>query len=110
MSPTTVQIHLGRRADLAAHALQRFEIGTHRVVLVSVDGEFIALDDTCSHEDASLAEEGEIDSEARELECCRHGARFSLDDGSAISLPATSGLRVYPIAAEGEDIFIELPA
>ncbi len=106
MSVTSRRVRLGRRADLAA--LQRFDVDGHRIVVVALEEEFVALDDTCSHEDASLAEEGEVDPKGREIECCRHGARFSLDDGSATSLPATSGLRTYPIEVEGEDVFVEL--
>lgn len=77
--------------------------------MVALGAEFVALDDTCSHESASLTEEGEVDAEAREIECCRHGARFSLDNGAAVSLPATTPLRTYRIVTEGAEVFIETP-
>lgn len=109
MNPVASRVRLCRRADLVGSELRRFDVDGHRVVVVNLGEELVALDDTCSHENASLAEEGELDLVERELECCRHGARFSLDDGSATSLPATSGLRTYRIVADGEDIFIELP-
>ena len=50
-----------------------------------------------------------MDAEAREIECCRHGARFSLDDGTAVSLPATAPLQTYRIVTEGDEVFIEMP-
>lgn len=77
--------------------------------MVALGAELVALDDTCSHEAASLSEEGEVDAEAREIECCRHGARFSLDDGAALSLPATTPLRTYRLVVEGGEVFIEMP-
>jgi nitrite reductase/ring-hydroxylating ferredoxin subunit len=107
MSVTIRRVRLGSRSDLVS-PLQRFELEGHPIVVIDLGEELVALDDTCSHEEASLAEEGEVDSETREIECCRHGARFSLEDGSAVSLPATTGLRIYPVIAEGEDLYIEL--
>jgi len=107
MSLVCRRVRLGRLSDLTT-GLHRFDVDGRRVVVVGLGEELVALDDTCSHENASLAEEGEVDPDAREIECCRHGARFSLDDGAATSLPATTGLRTYPIEAVGEDVFIAL--
>lgn len=107
MCLTPRRVLLCRRADLTGD-LQRFDVDGDRVVVIGLGDELIAIDDICSHESASLAEEGEVDHETREVECCRHGARFSLDDGSATSLPATRGLRIHPVTADGEDIYIEV--
>lgn len=107
MNLTCRRILLGRRSDLTGRT-QRFEAEGRPIVVVALGDELVALDDTCSHENASLAEEGEVDPEAREIECCRHGARFSLDDGSATSLPATTGLRTYRVETDGDELFLDL--
>lgn len=108
MSTVSTRSLLCRLEDLQA-PLQRFELDGHRIVVMTVGDELFALDDTCSHENASLTEEGEVDAEAREIECCRHGARFSLDDGTAVSLPATTALRAYRVVVDGDEVFIEEP-
>ncbi|MGH9028681.1 MAG: Rieske 2Fe-2S domain-containing protein, partial [Acidimicrobiales bacterium] len=77
MIPVTGRIFLCRRADLGRGLLRRFDVDGRPIVVMALGEDLIALDDTCSHEDASLAEEGEIDPDAREIECCRHGARYS---------------------------------
>ena len=105
---TSTLLLLCRLEDLRA-PLRRFEVNGRRIVVVTLGAELVALDDTCSHASASLTEEGEVDAEAREIECCRHGARFSLDDGAALSLPATTPLRTYPVIVEGDEVFIEMP-
>ncbi|MGH9092956.1 MAG: Rieske 2Fe-2S domain-containing protein [Acidimicrobiales bacterium] len=110
MIPVTGRILLCRRANLGPGLLHRFDVDGRLIVVVALGDELIALDDTCSHEDASLAEDGEIDADAREIECCRHGARFSLDDGSVASLPAISPLRTYRVIADGDRVFIEIPS
>jgi 3-phenylpropionate/trans-cinnamate dioxygenase ferredoxin subunit len=107
MSHMCRRVQLGHRADLTG-GLQRFDIDGRPIVLIDLGQELVALDDTCSHENASLTEEGELDAEAREIECCRHGARFSLDDGSARSLPASSGLHTYRVEVQGDAVYIEL--
>lgn len=107
MSLTANRARLCGRGDLVDDRT-RFDVDGHPIVVLKLGEEFIALDDTCTHENASLAEEGEVDPEAREVECCRHGARFSLDDGSVVSLPATTGLRVYRLNAEGDDVYLEV--
>jgi nitrite reductase/ring-hydroxylating ferredoxin subunit len=107
-SPSTGS-RLWRLGDLNGVPLQRFECGERRVVVVTLGKELVALDDTCSHESASLTDEGEVDVETREIECCRHGARFSLDDGAAVSLPATKSLQTYRVVVEGNQVFIEVP-
>jgi 3-phenylpropionate/trans-cinnamate dioxygenase ferredoxin subunit len=100
---------LCRREDLRGGPLHRFELDGRPVVVVALGAELAVLDDTCSHESASLAEEGEVDAEVHEIECCRHGARFSLEDGAALSLPATEPLRTYRAVIEGDEVFIETP-
>lgn len=110
VSTVTARVLLCPRASLEHRPLQRFDVEGRAIVVVALGEELVALDDTCSHEDASLAEEGEIDRDAREIECCRHGARFSLDDGSVTSLPATSPLQSYRVITEGDEVFLEIPS
>jgi nitrite reductase/ring-hydroxylating ferredoxin subunit len=65
---------------------------TPPLAVFNVDGEFYATDDTCTHEDSSLAD-GYIDSDV--VECAFHFARFSIRDGRALALPATEPLQSY---------------
>ncbi|GAA2748225.1 non-heme iron oxygenase ferredoxin subunit [Terrabacter aerolatus] len=67
------------------------------------DGTYYALDDTCSHEDASLAE-GWI--EAGEVECPLHATRFCLADGRPMCLPATKPVRTHRVEVRGEEVYL----
>ena len=67
------------------------------------DGTYYALDDTCSHEDASLAD-GWI--EAGEVECPLHATRFCLADGQPMCLPATRPVRTHRVEIRGDDIYL----
>ncbi|MBP2329222.1 3-phenylpropionate/trans-cinnamate dioxygenase ferredoxin subunit [Kibdelosporangium banguiense] len=57
-------------------------------------GGFYALDDTCTHETASLAD-GWI--EGKEVECPVHAAKFCLLTGKALCLPATRAVRTHRV-------------
>jgi 3-phenylpropionate/trans-cinnamate dioxygenase ferredoxin component len=67
------------------------------------DGTYYALDDTCSHEDASLAE-GWIEN--GEVECPLHATRFCLKDGVPQCLPATKPVATHQVEILGADVYL----
>ena len=77
------------------------------IALFNVGGEFYAINDRCSHGNASMSE-GYLEDDAT-VECPLHAASFCLKTGKALCLPATDPLTTYPVHVEGGDIFIDLP-
>ncbi len=67
------------------------------------DGTFYALDDTCSHQEASLAD-GFI--EDGQVECPLHAAQFCLRTGNALCLPATQPVATHRVEVRGEDVVL----
>ena len=63
------------------------------VAVYNIGGEFFAIDDLCTHDGGGLAG-GEI--EDHQVICPRHGARFCLRTGKALSPPAYEPVRSYP--------------
>ena len=92
------------------------ELGPGRRKLVDVDGEplaifniagrYFAIADRCSHDDGPVGE-GELVGD--EIECPRHGARFNLETGKALCLPAVVDIPAYPVRVIGQDIQVGLP-
>jgi 3-phenylpropionate/trans-cinnamate dioxygenase ferredoxin subunit len=70
------------------------EIDDIPLIIFNVNGEFFAIDDVCSHDDGPLGE-GELDGFC--VTCPRHGAKFDVRTGEALSLPAVKGVPAYPI-------------
>ena len=62
------------------------------VAVFNVDGEFFAVEDVCTHDGGGLAG-GAI--EDHQVICPRHGARFCLRTGAALSPPAYEAVRPY---------------
>jgi len=97
--PTTVS--LGRADEIAPGTAKRFEVDGHRIAIIRCDDAFYAIGDTCTHADYSLAE-GEVDCEERTLECWKHGSLFSLENGEALTLPATRATPVYDVVVDDD--------
>jgi len=57
------------------------------------DGQVCAIEDTCTHDDGPLGE-GTLDGTA--VTCPRHGARFDVCSGRALSMPAAAPVEVFP--------------
>jgi 3-phenylpropionate/trans-cinnamate dioxygenase ferredoxin subunit len=74
------------------------------VVLVNLDGEFYAIEDVCTHDGGPLGE-GEL--EGHELICPRHGARFDVRTGEALTLPAFEPAPTYEVRLENGDVLVE---
>ena len=62
------------------------------------DGELFAIDDTCTHQDASLAD-GWLEGD--EIECPLHASRFSLRTGQADVPPAKRPVRTHEVVVDG---------
>jgi 3-phenylpropionate/trans-cinnamate dioxygenase ferredoxin subunit len=83
------------------------EIGERLVVLIRAAGHYYALDDICTHDGGPLSE-GPIDAEAKTIACPRHGAKFDIKTGAALTMPATRPTRSHDVKVEGDQVFVRL--
>lgn len=94
--------------------LDELQPGTHRVVdidgtvivVANVGGELYAIEDVCTHDGGQLTG-GCI--EGAEIVCPRHGARFSLRTGEALTAPAYEPSTTFPIRVEAGVVFTRDP-
>ena len=93
-------------SDLPSGSMKTVMAGGKKIALANMDGEFFAIDDTCSHEQCSLGSEGFLDGNI--VTCGCHGAQFDVTNGKVMSLPAATDVDSYNIKTEGEDILVEI--
>ncbi len=74
------------------------------IAVFNVDGEFYAIDDTCTHQDASLAD-GWV--EGCEVECPLHASKFDLRTGKVDAPPAKLPVRTHVVTVVDGDIMVE---
>ncbi len=69
------------------------------VVTQPTDGDFKAFSSICTHQGCPVTE-----ISGGTINCTCHGSKFSIDDGSVVNGPATSGLPAVDISVEGDTI------
>lgn len=72
------------------------------IALFNLDGAFFAIDDTCSHGQASLAD-GEIDGDL--VECPFHGGCFQIKTGLPAGAPCTKPIVRYDVVVEADMVY-----
>jgi 3-phenylpropionate/trans-cinnamate dioxygenase ferredoxin subunit len=83
------------------------EVEDRLVVVIHASGHFYALDDVCTHDGGPLSE-GPLDPDEKTIACPRHGAKFDIVSGAALTMPATKPTKAHEVKVEGDQIFIRL--
>ena len=79
------------------------------IAVINLDGEYFAIEDTCSHDGSpmlgcGLEPEDVIDD--NQIVCPRHGARFCIKTGAALTPPAYEPIAVFPVRVENNMVQI----
>lgn len=82
-------------------------VGDRVIAVFRVGDAYHAIDDTCTHGQASLSA-GFVEGD--EVECPLHAGRFHIPTGRAMCQPVTEPVRSYPVRVVGEEIFVEAPS
>jgi len=79
------------------------EVDGVAVCVARIGDEVFAVEDTCTHSEASLSE-GEITG--TKIECWLHGAEFDLRTGEALTPPATAALKTFKVEVNGNQVVV----
>src|ERR1700716_3048783 len=103
----TVLLEICPVAALPRGEARRVEADPPIAVFHTDDGEVFAVDDTCTHQDASLAD-GWL--EGCQIECPLHSSTFDLRTGVPTCPPARKPVRTYPVLIEDGMILVDADA
>jgi 3-phenylpropionate/trans-cinnamate dioxygenase ferredoxin subunit len=84
----------------------QIEVDSALVAVFNIGGEFYAIDDVCTHDGGELAG-GAVEGDT--VICPRHGARFCLRTGAALTPPAYEPVRTYATRVVDGTVEIEVP-
>ena len=79
-------------ASIADGDYAQIELDAQLIAVFNIHGTFYAIDDLCTHDGGELAG-GAIEGDV--VICPRHGARFCLRTGAALTPPAYEPVRTY---------------
>jgi metal-sulfur cluster biosynthetic enzyme/nitrite reductase/ring-hydroxylating ferredoxin subunit len=81
------------------------EVDGDLIALFHVEGVYYALDDVCTHDGGPLAS-GELTG--HKVACPRHGAKFDIRTGAALSMPAVRATRAHDVKVEDGGVWVRL--
>lgn len=93
MSEPAYQV-IGDAADVAENRGKAYIVDGVQIAVIRHEGRLHAMDEFCTHADASLAF-GIVKDGC--VACPWHYAEFDLETGAAKSLPAVKPVRIFPV-------------
>ena len=100
-------IHVCAVSELPAGARKIIEWEDTEIGVFNCNGDYLAIEDRCSHDDGPLAE-GEFDESTCMVECPRHGSLFDLRTGKPETLPAYVPVETFPVVVVDDVIKVEV--
>lgn len=86
-------------SEFGSDSWRTVEIDDVTILVFNLGGEYYAIEDLCTHDYSPLLG-GDIEGE--EIICPRHGARFNIKTGEALTAPAYEPLPTFPVRIEGD--------
>jgi len=98
-------IKIANLNDVKQNKMFRAKINDNVILLANIDNEIFAIDDVCTHEDASLYK-GALKGHC--VECPLHGSHFDFRTGKPDGDPATESVKTYKLEIKNDEIFVFL--
>ncbi|MGD8546051.1 MAG: Rieske 2Fe-2S domain-containing protein [Candidatus Bathyarchaeota archaeon] len=86
--------------------MKLFQIEGHEILVVNVDEEFYACENSCPHMKLSLYL-GSLDGKV--LTCGFHNAKFDVTTGKSLGPATKKPLKTYKVKVEDSAVLVELP-
>lgn len=98
-------VNVAGRDDLEEDDVIKVEAEGKKIAVFLVDSHYYAIDDGCTHEQASLSE-GYLEDTV--IECPLHQGTFCIKTGRALHAPAEHPVNTYDVEVRGERIFLRV--
>ena len=100
------KIIAGKTADTTPGKMIKVSVDGKEIMVVNIDGDYCAMDDSCTHSGASLSE-GKLDGS--KVICGWHKAEFDCKTGKLVKFPAKiRDLASYNVSIESDNVFVEM--
>ena len=90
-------VTVARAGELAPGQWKSVDVDGAQVAVFNLDGQYYAIEDVCTHDGGQLTG-GSV--EGAEIICPRHGARFCIRTGAALTAPAYEATATFPVRIE----------
>ena len=87
-------VTVARADEIAPGEWRVADVDGAQIAVFNLGGEYYAISDVCTH-DAGQLTGGSVEGDV--IVCPRHGARFSIRTGEALSAPAYEPTDIFPV-------------
>ena len=87
-------VTVARVAEFGSGERRVVELDDTQVVVFKLGGQYYAIEDVCTHDGGRLTG-GTVEGD--QIVCPRHGARFCIRTGAALSAPAYEPTSTFPV-------------
>jgi 3-phenylpropionate/trans-cinnamate dioxygenase ferredoxin subunit len=94
-------VTVARVDELKPGTRQLVDVDGSQLVVFNLDGKYYAIEDVCTHDGGQLTG-GEVEGD--QIICPRHGARFCIRTGAALTAPAYEPTATFPVRIENDEI------
>ena len=98
-------VRVAKTSDLPDPGKQLLEVEDRIVVLMKVGGQFFCLDDICTHDGGPLSD-GKLEDHT--IACPRHGAKFDIRSGKALTMPATEDTVSHEVQVRDGEVWVRI--
>ena len=98
-------VHVASTSDVQDPGKLLVEVDAEMIALFHVGGSFYAIDDVCTHDGGPLVD-GELQDYT--IACPRHGAKFDIRTGAALSMPAIRPTLSHDVKVDSGSVFVRL--
>jgi 3-phenylpropionate/trans-cinnamate dioxygenase ferredoxin component len=102
-------VNVARLSEIVDPGKLLVEVDEQLVVVFRVGEAVYCIDDVCTHDGGPLSD-GELDADRCTIACPRHGAKFDIKNGDALTMPATKATRAHEVKVVDGQILVRLNA
>ena len=102
-----MEVEVCQLDELPPGTMKLVHAGSVYLGVYNIAGELYAIEDRCSHDDGALVE-GDWEPDEAVVICPRHGSRFDIRTGRALTLPAYLPVETFPVRVEDGVVKVEV--
>ena len=97
-------VEAGSTEELPPGSYTSVDVDDVQIAVFNCDGTFYAIEDVCTHDYGQLTGG---DMEGCQVVCPRHGAKFDITSGEALTAPAYEPVDTFPIKVEAGKVYVQ---
>jgi 3-phenylpropionate/trans-cinnamate dioxygenase ferredoxin component len=94
-------VAVAREGEIATGAWRVADVDGTQVVVFNLAGDYYAIEDVCTHDGGQLTG-GRVEGD--QIVCPRHGARFCIRTGEALTAPAYEATATFPVRVQNGEV------